>query len=204
MLPKLHIHWERWKYNKTFEVYVSTLGNVRNKSKASLAPKVDKAGYMRIYVGGSKPKYMLLHRLVMLTWKPTPEAEMLTVDHLNHNKRDNSLDNLEWVTVEENQVRAKRDEVCCGEVGNKKTKKGKKLPDAVRVTYLQSGEYITILKEDADPEHIDAMIRQLCANKPLALKCDFAVKTIKDFLNFKNGTTLLKKCGYQFDSIYYV
>lgn len=159
---------------------------------------------MRIYVGGSKPKYMLLHRLVMLTWKPTPEAEMLTVDHLNHNKRDNSLDNLEWVTVEENQVRATRDQVCCGGVDDKKTKKGKKLPDAVKITYLQSGEYITILKEDANTEYISTMIRQLCANKPLALKCDFAIKTIKDFLKFKNGTTLLKKCGYQFDSIYYV
>lgn len=109
MLPKLHIHWERQKYNKTFEVYVSTLGNVKNKSKAPLAPKIDDCGYMRIYVGGSKPKYMLLHRLVMLTWKPTPEAEMLTVDHLNHNKRDNSLDNLEWVTGKENQKRANKD-----------------------------------------------------------------------------------------------
>lgn len=109
MLPKLHIHWERWKYNKTFEVYVSTLGNVRNKSKASLAPKIGYNGYVLIPVQGSKPGYMLLHRLVLLTWRPTPEAEILTVDHLNHNKRDNSLDNLEWVTFEENQRRAKED-----------------------------------------------------------------------------------------------
>lgn len=204
ILPKLHIQWERWKYNKTFEVYVSTMGNIRNKSKASLAPKLDKDGYMRVYVGGSKPKYMYLHRLVMLTWKPTPEAEMLTVDHLNHNKRDNSIYNLEWVTIEENQKRARQDEILCSAVvDSKKTKKNRNYPDAVRVTYLQSGEYITILKEDANSEYINKMISQLCANRSLALKCDYARKTIKGLLDFKNGTTLIKKYGYQFDSIYY-
>ena len=45
----------------------------------------------------------------MLTWRPIPDAEELTVDHLNHNKRDNSLDNLEWVTKEENWERAVND-----------------------------------------------------------------------------------------------
>jgi len=199
MLPTLHMHWERWKYNKTFEVYVSTLGNVRNKSKASLAPKIGNDGYMRIYVGGSRPRYMTLHRLVMLTWKPTPEAEMLTIDHLNHNKRDNSLDNLEWVTTEENHKRAALDKVNCGVTINKNGK----YPDAVTITYLQSGEYITILKENANPEYITTMISQLCANKPCTLKRDFAIKTIKNLLKFKNGTTLLKKYGYQFNSIYY-
>ena len=49
------------------------------------------------------------HRLVMLTFKPIPNAEDLTIDHLNHNKRDNSLNNLEWVTLKENQARAMND-----------------------------------------------------------------------------------------------
>jgi hypothetical protein len=47
----------------------------------------------------------------MLTWKPTPEAEKLTVDHLDHNKRNNALSNLEWVTKEENERRADADYV---------------------------------------------------------------------------------------------
>ena len=45
----------------------------------------------------------------MLTWKPTPEAEQLTVDHLDHNKRNNALYNLEWVSRGENLKRARRD-----------------------------------------------------------------------------------------------
>ena len=46
------------------------------------------------------------HRLVLLTWKPIPNAEDLTVDHLDHNKRNNKLSNLEWVTQKENSSRA--------------------------------------------------------------------------------------------------
>ena len=39
----------------------------------------------------------------MLTWKPIPNAESLTVDHLDHNKRNNSVENLEWITSSDNQ-----------------------------------------------------------------------------------------------------
>lgn len=109
MFPTLKLNIERWKYNPTFELYVSNMGHIRNKSKADIAPKIMENGYMVVYVNGSINGYMLLHRVVMLTWKPTPEAEVLTVDHLDHNKRNNALSNLEWVTFEENQCRAKAD-----------------------------------------------------------------------------------------------
>ena len=115
MFPTFHFNIERWKYNPTFELYVSTKGRIRNKSKADIAPKVNRDGYLVVYVHGSLNKYMLLHRVVMLTWRPTPEAEELTVDHKNHNKRDNSLDNLEWVSSEENQRRAKKDYISAEE-----------------------------------------------------------------------------------------
>jgi hypothetical protein len=139
MFPTFHFNIERWKYNPTFELYVSTKGRVRNKSKADIAPKILHNGYMVIYVYGSLNKYMLLHRVVMLTWRPTPEAEELTVDHKNHNKRDNSLDNLEWVTKEENHRRAREDEksdlfYCDGQLVPKKEKK-KKQVIGVRLTH---------------------------------------------------------------------
>lgn len=109
MFPTIKFSIERWKYNPTFELYVSNMGHIRNKSKADIAPKVMQGGYMVVFVHGSLNKYMLLHRVVMLTWKPTPEAEELTVDHLDHNKRNNALSNLEWVSREENERRAKED-----------------------------------------------------------------------------------------------
>ena len=109
MFPTIKLNIERWKYNPTFELYVSNMGHIRNKSKADIAPKIGPNGYVVVYVHGSLNKYMLLHRVVMLTWRPTPEAEELTVDHLDHNKRNNALSNLEWVTREENERRAAED-----------------------------------------------------------------------------------------------
>ena len=116
MFPTFHFDIERWKYNPTFELWVSTRGRIRNKSKADIAPKVMRNGYMAVHVYGSLNKWMCLHRVVMLTWRPTPEAEELTVDHLDHNKRNNALSNLEWVSLEENRSRAERDVIAVNEV----------------------------------------------------------------------------------------
>lgn len=109
MLPTFRLNIERWKYNPYFELWVSNMGHVRNRDKKDIAPKVIRQGYMVVKVYGSLNRYMLLHRVVMLTWKPTPEAEKLTVDHLDRNKRNNAVSNLEWVTETENKSRAQRD-----------------------------------------------------------------------------------------------
>ena len=50
-----------------------------------------------------KNKTNSIHRLVMLAFKGPSD---LTVDHLDNNKLNNNLDNLEYVTVEENSRRA--------------------------------------------------------------------------------------------------
>lgn len=108
IFPTISINLERWKWNKTFEIYVSTKGRVKNKSKVLVPPMVTKNGYLSIFLPYFH-KFILVHRLVMLTWCPRADADLLTVDHINHNKRDNSLQNLEWVTFEENQRRAQAD-----------------------------------------------------------------------------------------------
>lgn len=106
ILPTLNLKLEKWKFNKEFQVYVSTLGNFRNIRKELIPLMISNNGYVMIETScGLKPA----HRLVMLTWKPICNAEDLTVDHKNHNKRENTLNNLEWVTKQENQRRAARD-----------------------------------------------------------------------------------------------
>lgn len=107
MLPNFIFRIERWKFNKKYGVYVSTEGRVKTKDKKIRKVLIDsKKGYCRVK---TEKGVIALHRLVMITWKPEKNMENLTVDHLNHNKRDNSLKNLEWVTREENTRRAKLD-----------------------------------------------------------------------------------------------
>lgn len=96
----IHISFERWKYNKEYNVYVSTLGNVKNNRKVTIRPKVTQTGYMCIDTDGKK---VALHRLVMETFKGKSN---LTIDHIDSNKRNNSLKNLEYVTHEVNLQRA--------------------------------------------------------------------------------------------------
>lgn len=106
---RIHFSVERWRYNKEFEIYVSNKGHFRNREKKDLPIQIGQGGYCLVYCGGSVHKHILAHRVVMLTWRPTANAENLTVDHLDHNKRNNALDNLEWVSREENYRRAKAD-----------------------------------------------------------------------------------------------
>ena len=108
IFPTFLFRVEKWKWNKEYRVYVSNLGHVKDEHKNILPVKVSNSGYcaVKTYYG-----FKNIHRLVLLTWKPVPNAEELTVDHLNHNKRDNSIQNLEWVTEKENLRRAKEDRV---------------------------------------------------------------------------------------------
>lgn len=111
MLPTISLRIERWKFNKDYGVYVSTLGNFKDRHKRRLPIKIEAGGYCKIRTEAPHGAWKYAHRLVMLTWKPIPDAENLTVDHLNHNKRDNSVANLEWVTQKENLARASRDQI---------------------------------------------------------------------------------------------
>lgn len=96
----IHIEIERWKYNKKYQLYVSSRGRIKDCNKKLILPKINSSGYLEY-------NNLRIHRLVMETFKPIDE--LMTVDHIDHNKRNNSLNNLEWVSREENQKRADRD-----------------------------------------------------------------------------------------------
>ena len=79
---------------------------LKRKIKKRLPICIGTDGYCRVRTSCG---LIFCHRLVMLTFKPIPNAENLTVDHLNHNKRENTIYNLEWVTKYENLRRARAD-----------------------------------------------------------------------------------------------
>ena len=93
-----------------FEKYeVSNLGKVRNiKSGRILKPRIDKDGYLKhqLYVRDKK-KYLFLHRIIATAFIDNPEGKPC-VNHIDENKANNDLSNLEWCTIRENIIHGTR------------------------------------------------------------------------------------------------
>ena len=67
-----------------------------------LKPKIDRYGYPVVTLfGRNRPRYVPIHRLVAEAFIPNPENKP-AVNHIDENKLNNSVENLEWVTVKEN------------------------------------------------------------------------------------------------------
>ena len=109
ILPTITINIERWKWNRKYRVFVSNRGRVKNIDGKILTVKTTQKGYLAVRV--EHKKAIFIHRLVMETWCPIPNSEEMTVDHLDHNKRNNDIRNLEWVTEKENHERAANDQL---------------------------------------------------------------------------------------------
>ena len=85
-------------------------GQILGKNGRPLKPRICKAGYIRVMIcGGPKPKNPLVHRLVASAFIPNP-GNKPQVNHIDENKQNNDVSNLEWVTHSENmRARSKLD-----------------------------------------------------------------------------------------------
>ena len=95
---------EIWKPILDYENYVvSNLGNLKNiKRNKLLSPGLDKDGYkLVILYKNNKPSTRRVHRLVAQTFIPN-HADKPQVNHKNEVRTDNRVENLEWMTSEEN------------------------------------------------------------------------------------------------------
>lgn len=100
MLPKLHFSIERWRKNTEYGVWVSNQGNVKLiKNKQLLNPRINEKGYCMVFTDLGA---IYVHRLVAYTWLGGKRNAKYNIDHINSNKRDNSVKNLRWVTKEIN------------------------------------------------------------------------------------------------------
>ena len=68
-----------------------------------MKPRVNNFGYLRVRLDG---KEKLVHRLIAITFLPNPENHA-TFDHIDCNKSNNSVDNLQWCSLQENIRRYK-------------------------------------------------------------------------------------------------
>ena len=105
MFPNFHISIERWRKNEEYGVWVSTQGRVRLiQNKEFLNIRINEAGYCVVFTNKG-PQYV--HRLVAYTWLGGKRNEKYNIDHINSNKRDNSIKNLRWIEVQLNTDYAK-------------------------------------------------------------------------------------------------
>lgn len=80
--------------------------NTRNKKYLRLTP--NKKGYIRvsIYLPDGRIKRMSVHVMVAETFIGEKSSSEYQVDHIDGDKANNNVDNLEWVTPSENICRA--------------------------------------------------------------------------------------------------
>ncbi len=111
---------EIWKNINGYEGYyqVSNLGNIRRVGgKANLVIKYKKSGYAFVcFSVNNKQKYFHVHRLVAASFIENIENKPC-VNHKDMNKSNNAVENIEWVTILENNTHARK---------NKKFKNGSK------------------------------------------------------------------------------
>lgn len=85
---------------------IDIYGNViRVNDRYLLNKNIDTTGYFRVELtyelNGILQKYARLHRLIALTFIPNPENKT-QVNHIDGNKLNNDIKNLEWCTPKEN------------------------------------------------------------------------------------------------------
>ena len=98
---------EVWK-NINSNYLISNLGNCKslktpngrasNKSYEKILKPQKRCSYLAFNIDG---KSQSIHRLVAIAFIPNP-LNKPCVDHIDHNKLNNNVSNLRWVTIEEN------------------------------------------------------------------------------------------------------
>lgn len=93
---------EIWINSSKFENYeVSSFGRVRHKhNKHVLKPSSDRYGYQKVSLGNVDN--VQVHRLICESFYGEPGIQNAQVNHIDCNRQNNHVLNLEWCTPSEN------------------------------------------------------------------------------------------------------
>ena len=96
---------EIWKPVENYEKFyeVSNKGRIRNTRNKIMKTYKINSGYEAIkFTVNTKRTSHLIHRLVAKAFLDNPK-NLPEVNHINENKMDNKIDNLEWVSSSQNK-----------------------------------------------------------------------------------------------------
>lgn len=143
---------EEWRpvvgYEGSYEV--SSMGNIRSLDRLNVRGSwingrlmkltMDQNGYTRVglCIKGERTTYYV-HRLVAQAFVTNPDDKP-QVNHINENKSDNRVSNLEWVTSRENTLHGTKTQRTAANTDYAII--AKKLAKAVTATHLRSGEVL--------------------------------------------------------------
>lgn len=102
--PLTECDWKEHPYES--DIVVSTNGRVlsyKSGKQHELKPSDNGRGYLSVSVGLRNPRY--IHDLVAETYIPNPYGYS-EVNHIDGNKQNNCVDNLEWSTRHDNLMHA--------------------------------------------------------------------------------------------------
>lgn len=177
---------EEWREISGYEgkYAISNKGNVKslnyrmsNKEKI-LKPLKSGKGYLMVGLcKNGKMEWAKIHRLVALLFIPNPNHKP-QVNHINGDKNDNNVDNLEWCSNSENQIHAYKNKLKYGSVKQGKwlgetqrenlIKRNKEKAKPIEATNIENGEMI-IFKSAAEAEQVlgihHSSIAKVCRGK---------------------------------------
>lgn len=92
-----------WKEIKNSGYFASKDGQIKNKKGKILKGSNRGNGYLSVHINlGEGCKHYSIHRLILETFFPIAEPDLFHVDHIDNNKQNNKLENLRWVSANEN------------------------------------------------------------------------------------------------------
>lgn len=87
--------------NDNGEIFSDISGKMKTRNKGNTEYQI-----INFMTQEGKKKTYRVHRLVMMAFKPIENMDNLEVNHIDGDKKNNALSNLEWCSASENQKHA--------------------------------------------------------------------------------------------------
>lgn len=166
------------KYPLKFNYYVTDDGKIwSDKSRKYMAMRPDKDGYLKVALiscetpEGKRHRYSV-HRLVLENFYPIANMENFQVNHKDGDKKNNRLENLEWVTCKENIEHAIKNNLRAKINGSAKLTKEKVL-EIIELILSKKYTNIEIAKKYNVNEETIGRIKRKQSWKELTQNIDF-------------------------------